>query len=82
MNQQLGRLLHQYGVKLTLLDLGASGGTYPPFRKALDAAILIEVDPDRRNFGAPDNNHDRLVVGKAITDNDSDDFMKIYDKKN
>lgn len=79
---ELHHLLDEYDITLMLLDLGASGGTYPPFNKALKFSKLIEVDPDKRNFDNLKDSATRTIITKAVTDNDSDDSLTIYLTKN
>lgn len=60
-------LLENHCLKLVLLDLGASGGTYQPFEKVKRQSRLVEVDADDRDFsGDVSIDADRVVVREAI----------------
>jgi hypothetical protein len=72
---EVHRLLAQHGIQLTLLDIGASVSAYPPFREALSTGVLVEVDPDSRDFGKRPNT---IRVDRAITDDDGADSLKLY----
>lgn len=71
------------GVHLTLLDLGASGGSYEGFTRVAAISTLIEVDPDDRDFtDTPGPSHkggpQRIVTRNAVIGNDTDETVAIH----
>ena len=76
--QAVHDILRRHHIELTLLDLGASASSYPPFRPATPSSFLIEVDPDTRDFGERNSNPETMVVNRAITDSDSVDSVNLY----
>jgi FkbM family methyltransferase len=80
----LKKILDEYNVQLTLLDLGASGGLYSPFEQAASIGTLIEVDPDPRDFSDPADQdagrrtQERIRVRKAITEDENATSVRVY----
>jgi len=75
--QAVHEILSRHQVELTLLDLGASANTYKPFQKTEPSAVLVEVDPDSRDFKRSESAR-RITVNAAITDNDVDKTVTVY----
>lgn len=76
-------LSEHLGVRLTLLDLGASGGSYEGFLPVRGISTLVEVDADDRDFGhAPDamseDKPQKIVTRKAVIGSDTEDTTPIY----
>ena len=71
-------LLRRHQIEFTLLDLGASASSYEPFQKAAASALLIEVDPDTRDFAGRDAQRKTMTVNRAITDSDTVDSVNLY----
>lgn len=75
-------LSKELGVHLTLLDLGASGGSYEGFHPVRSFSTLIEVDADDRDFEQNSsvilNGQKKIITRKAVIGSDTDDFTSIY----
>jgi len=78
MSSVLVELSQQLKDRLTLLDIGASGGVYEPFRKVLSFSHLVEVDMDSRDFHTNENTPQTTRVYKAIVDDDIIENVKVF----
>lgn len=59
--------VHEAGVELTLVDVGASLEPFPPFRPLLGHATYVAFDPDRREMHTETSaSGRRVVVDKAV----------------
>jgi hypothetical protein len=43
-------MIQDKNIEFTLMDIGASGKTHPPFKKILPFSTLIRFDPDLREM--------------------------------
>lgn len=73
-------VLQEQGVSFNLVDIGASGDVYPPFRPVLPVSTLLgfdadsrEIRVDREEFGGR-----VIILNKAITSEPSRDEVCFY----
>jgi FkbM family methyltransferase len=78
------RLIDEHALQLTLVDVGAAGDVYPPFRPLLDLADLVSIDPDARDFQTTLRAGGRrdIRINEAIIDSESATSVAVHMTKN